>query len=568
VSEAGCRNPASSVQVLKLSKEEYRALVRATATRTLNAQERDQLDALVDTTAAMQEAVEARWNGETSATAALRKMQKMLFGASSEKTSVVLGKKPGAKAPSEPAESAPPLNKAKRRRAEKGHGRHGAAAYTGARREKVEHPTLFTGAPCPQKYCVDGKMYRFFELKTLVRIEGAAPLSGCIYELEQWRCHRCLKVVSAPVPPQAGPEKYKASAVANLGLMKYCVCMPGSRLEMLQEGYGVPLAASTQWDLLKRNTPVVRAVREVLLDHAANAPFIFNDDTGARILEMTREERAELLGPGADPKRTGVFTTGIVAKDGDREIALYFTGPRYAGENVAELLKRRSPDLPPPVLMCDGLITRNLPKNMRYVLSQCNVHSRRNFVDVAPNFPEEAAFVLETLAAVYAVDEAAKEHHLSDAGRLMLHQNESGPHMRALKAWMDAQFQEKLVEPNSTLGKAITYAADRWTELTRFLEIPGASLDNNVAEQILRRVAHYRNGSLYYRTLEGAKVGDCWMSVIRTAEKAGVNVFDYLVALLEHPKDVTADPKAWLPWTYVETLMALEEAAAEAARAA
>src|SRR5262249_13213041 len=158
-----------------------------------------------------------------------------------------------------------------------------------------------------------------------------------------------------PVPAEAGEEKYKASAVANLGLMKYCVCMPGSRLEMLQAGYGVPLAASSQWDILKRKTPVLRAVHEVLLNQAANAPFIFNDDTGARILELTSQERSEVLGPGADPKRTVVFTTGIVAKDGEQEIALYFTGPRYAGENLAELLKGRRADLPPPVLMCDGL---------------------------------------------------------------------------------------------------------------------------------------------------------------------------------------------------------------------
>ena len=559
--------PARGVQVLKLSMGEYQTVVDATKTRPLTALEHGHLQTLLDTSFALQQAMEAKLSG--GPVEALAKLQKALFGKSSEKTSVVLGKKASAKASSQQAESTSPSNKTKRRRAEKGHGRNGAAAYTGARREKVAHPTLFTGAPCPQERCDDGKMYRFFEPKTLVRIEGAAPLSACVYELEQWRCHLCLTLVSAPVPPQAGEQKYKATAVANLGLMKYCVCMPGSRLEMLQDGYGVPLAASTQWDLLKRNTPVVRAVHEVLLDRAANAPFIFNDDTGARILEMTPQERADILGAAADPKRTGVFTTGIVAKDGEHEIALYFTSPCYAGENLARLLKRRSPGLPPPVLMCDGLTTRNLPRSHPVILSQCATHARRHFVDVAGSFPDEVRFVLETLASVYAVDEAAKEHNLSEEGRLMLHQQESGPHMRALKAWMDAQFEQKLVEPNSTLGKAIVYTAERWTELNRFLEIPGASLDNNVAEQILRRIAHYRNGSLYYRTLEGAKVGDCWMSVIRTAEKAGVNVFDYLVALLEHPNDVMTDPKAWLPWTYVETLMALEEeAAVEAARAA
>lgn len=189
-------------------------------------------------------------------------------------------------------------------------------------------------------------------------------------------------------------------------------------------------------------------------------------------------------------------------------------------------------------------------------------------VGVEPGFPDEVRFVLETIASVYAVDEAAKEYNLSDEGRLMLHQNESRPHMESLKAWMDAQIEQKLVEPNSGLGRAIAYTQKRWIELCRFMQIPGASLDNNITEQILRRIAHYRNGSLYYRTHEGAKVGDCWMSVIRTAEKAGVNVFDYLVALLEHPDDVKANPKAWLPWTYIETLAALEDAAQKAARAA
>jgi len=554
VSEAGTPNLAPSVQVLKLSMQDYQSVV--------------------DTTAALQQAMQRKWEGDPAAAEALKKLQKRLFGTSSEKGRVVLAQKPDANVREKDSESPAAagvssiLNKAKRRRALKGHGRHGASAYTGARREKVPHPTLFTGAPCPQEGCDDGRMYRFFEPKIMVRFEGAAPLSACIYELDQWRCHLCLTLVSAPPPLAAGDEKYKATAIANLGLMRFCVCMPGSRLEMLQEGYGVPVAASTQWELLKRKTPVMRAVHEAFQDLAANAPFFFHDDTGARILEMTPKQRAELLGPDADPKRTGVYTTGIVAKDGDREIALYYTGPRYAGENLEELLKRRSPDLPPPNLMCDGLLTRNLPKTRQVIVNQCNVHSRRNFVDVQPNFPEEARFVLEVHAAVYAVEAAAKAHNLSDEGRLMLHQQESGPHMRALKAWMDAQFQEKLVEPNSTLGKAITYATERWTELTRFLQIPGASLDNNVAEQILRRIAHYRNGSLYYRTLKGAEVGDCWMSVIRTAEKTRVNVFDYLVALLEHPNDVMANPMAWLPWTYVETLVALEEASAETARAA
>ena len=565
--------PAPGVQVVKLSIQEYRVLIEATATRPLDEPERGHLQVLLESFAAQQLAMKADYQGESEE---LQNYQKMLFGGPrSEKTSVVLGKgqdnktseKEGERPADTPSTAAPAADAPKkkpRKKVDKGHGRHGVAAYTGAKREKVPLTTLKTGDPCPnpQEDC-EGSMYRYFEPRSVLRLEGVAPLSAVIYELEQFRCHDCGFLVCAPLPAGAGPEKYKATAVANLAMMRYCVCVPGSRLAMLQDGYGVPLASSTQWDVIQRNTPVARAVHEAMMTEAAQAPFFFNDDTGARILEVSREERAKILGPGADPKRTGIHTTGILAKCEEREIALYFTGPLYAAENLERLLERRAPELPPPVLMCDGLIHRNLPKGLEILLSQCNVHSRRNFVKLAGSFPDEAAFVIKTLAAVYAVDEAAKEHNLSDEGRLMLHQNESRRHMEALKVWMDEQIEDKLVEPNSRLGRAIVYTQKRWTELCLFLEVPGASLDNNVAEQLLRRIAHYRNGSLYYRTIEGAKVGDCWMSVIRTAEKAGVNVFDYLVAILEHESEVMANAKAWLPWTYLETLAQLEAAAAE-----
>jgi hypothetical protein len=54
-------------------------------------------------------------------------------------------------------------------------------------------------------------------------------------------------------------------------------------------------------------------------------------------------------------ERTGVFTSGIVSVDQGRKIALYFTGGRHAGENLAEVLKKRSAELPSPIQMClDG----------------------------------------------------------------------------------------------------------------------------------------------------------------------------------------------------------------------
>jgi transposase len=61
---------------------------------------------------------------------------------------------------------------------------------------------------------------------------------------------------------------------------------------------------------------------------------------------------------------------------------------------------------------------------------------------------------------------------------------------------------------------------------------------------------------LFYRTLNGARVGDIHMTLIHTAELNGVNAFDYLAALLRHPMEVAASPGEWMPWNCVMRMKA------------
>src|ERR1039458_1282239 len=83
---------------------------------------------------------------------------------------------------------------------------------------------------------------------------------------------------------------------------------------------------------------------------------------------------------------------------------------------------------------------------------------------------------------------------------------------------MQAQFDQRIIEPNSTLGAAILYMQKRWSQLTLFLRVPGAPLDNNISERALKKVILHRKNALFYRTLAGAHVGDVFMSLIHTAE--------------------------------------------------
>jgi len=68
-----------------------------------------------------------------------------------------------------------------------------------------------------------------------------------------------------------------------------------------------------------------------------------------------------------------------------------------------------------------------------------------------------------------------------------------------------------------------------------------------------RAVLHRKN-ALFYRTLNGAQVGDLFMSLIHTCQFCGVNSFDYLTELQRHVRELTANPAEWMPWTYRETL--------------
>jgi hypothetical protein len=65
--------------------------------------------------------------------------------------------------------------------------------------------------------------------------------------------------------------------------------------------------------------------------------------------------------------------------------------------------------------------------------------------------------------------------------------------MDALRAWFEAQFAERKVEPNSGLGEAITYCLNRWTRLTLFLRQAGAPLDSNLVERALKKAILHRN---------------------------------------------------------------------------
>src|ERR1019366_559124 len=345
-----------------------------------------------------------------------------------EKTSAVLEESVGSEtsAGSQPDSDAPPAP---------GHGRNGAEAFAGAQKVAIANQKLTHGDRCPA--CGKGNVYGQKE------------------------------------PEGVGPEKYDETAAAMIAQLKYGSGTPFYRLEKLEGQLGIPLPAATQWEVVEEAAELAKPARDELIRQAAQGEVVHNDDTSMKVLKLERE-------PGDE--RTGVFTSGIVSTGQGQKIALYFTGRQHAGENIADVLKQRAKDLSPVIQMCDAL-SRNVPKlpsGVEILVANCLAHGRRQFVEVVQNFPQECRHVLEMLGEVYRYDAEARDGALTAAERLRFHQEHSGPVMEKLHGWLEAQFAERKTEPNSGLGKAITYLLRHWKALTTFLRETGAPLDNNL----------------------------------------------------------------------------------------
>ena len=505
------------------------------------------------------------------------RLQKLLFGASTEKTAAVTGGGTDSEAesseetgPSDDADTAtdsseeggsettsendPPTSG-------KGHGRNGADAYHGAEKIDVPHQSLQPGDACPE--CAQGTVYEVSRPGVLVRITGQAPVQAKVYQLQKLRCHLCGKVFTAEPPEGVGRQKYDATAGSMIALLKYGSGLPFNRMQGLQGALGIPLPASTQWDIVNAQAKHLRPIQAELIRQASGGDVLYNDDTTIKILELMGKRaqqgapaKGSVEGSGQGKQRTGLFTSGIVSTHEGRRIALFFSGRKHAGENLKDVLAQRAEELDSPIQMCDAL-SRNIPAGLKTIVANCLAHGRRQFVEVAEHFPEECRYVLESLSVIYHNDAIARERNLSSQTRLEFHQTDSGPTMAELHAWLTRQFEDRLVEPNSSLGGAIGYMLRHWEKLTLFLRVPGAPLDNNICERALKKAILHRKNALFYRSENGAHVGDVFMSLIYTCELCGANPFDYLTELERHADQLAANSPHWMPWNYRQTLDAL-----------
>jgi len=447
-----------------------------------------------------------------------------------------------------------------------GNGRNGHDNYTGA--TVIKCPLCETetpGAICPS--CGEHKLYALPSISS-IKLIGAAPVLAVKFEKERSGCV-CGAIFSGKAPAEyedlfAG-KKYTPSALSSMIHQKYDLGVPFGALGNYQAKLGIPLPASTQANKINDCFAPVVAISDELVRLGANMDCIGFDDTPIKILEgrITKEGEKTLRGHGS------VFVCKNI--DGDQTIILFFLDFGHAGKSLLKILQKRQVERSPVICICDGLPSyESYVENENIIGCNCNVHSRRQFID---HDPEEkdlyCALIIAQYRVVYKNEKYCVEQGMTASQRQEYHAANSNEAMDTIEATCRLitenpdspnvnQLREKLKlpeyagpsAPNSDLYGYANYILLRWKNLTNFLSVPGVPLDTNYVERMVKAVIDVRKKSFFFKTVKSAQEAGKVMSVIETATMNGANSDDYIKFILEHPQEVIHSPGLFLPWNY------------------
>ena len=421
---------------------------------------------------------------------------------------------------------------------------------------------LSCGDQCPD--CLSGKLYKYTPA-TLLRIVGNKPLSSERHLCEQLRCSTCGVIFTAPLPAHVRADgypgqKYAFSARAQLAIMRFFAGLPFNRQKSIHILLGGHIAASTVFDQCEHVANALHPVFKVIKAMAANATLFYIDDTTNRILQ---QEPVIKTRAGKQRVRTGVYSSVCLAiTAAGQRLILFQTNVGHAGEWMEDILTGRDPQLATPVIMSDALSANRVIGTPTHV-ALCNSHGRRNFAELSKQHPRLILTVLLLYRQIWVNNDHCKANAMDDIERRDYHKEHSLPVMQQIQQLCEQQLaseqdEQSAVEPNSNLGKAMSYFIKHFEGLSAFCRIPGVPIDNNESERALKLIIRGRRNSLFHQTAVGANIADVICSVLAVCHEQGINAKDYLIAVQRNQLRVKAPPEKWLPWNYLKNATAVE----------
>ena len=358
-------------------------------------------------------------------------------------------------------------------------------------------------------------------------------------------------------------QMYGFTARALLAINKYFAATPFYRIENMQELFGTPITASTQYDQCAAVAFACEPIYEALLKTAAQASSISVDDTHNKILQKEAKLKPNRTKKG-ETLRSGVYSSCMIACNGQHYIIIYNTDIGHSGELADAVLKHRDEEKPPPNYMGDAS-SNNTVTVCVVQRSLCNSHARRQFYDIENNYPDEVGWLLEQYGKVWHHDTESEDLGHTPAERLSYHKEHSSPTMEKIRQWCEESLSTEDAEHYSGLGKAQKYFLKHYDGLTGFCQFEGALIDNNQTEQALKLIIRSRKNSMFYKSEKGAEVANILTSVVATCAQNNVNAFEYLVWIQQNRVALKANPELYLPWHFKSSSQQSETETADTA---
>lgn len=419
----------------------------------------------------------------------------------------------------------------------------------------TEVPVPAEERPCPkcggERHCIG-----YEESWILEFVPG--HFESRLERLETLACDPCEgEIVQAPASPRpirGGLPGF--GLIADLAVRKVIEHCPINRLHQSYQRLGATLSVNTMYDWWAATADQLALVSEVIHDHAMVSVVLQVDDTGLNVL---------------DPEVPGGRVRGHMwAFLGDGQWLSYHYTPDWTAEEPCALLFEREGWL--QVDAYAGYDRLFVGEGATAKEVGCWSHARRYFVKALERGDHRAAYAIKLIKKLFKVEKEATADEVAPEERLARRKAQSKPILDKLRAWADGIADR--APPKTPLGKALTYLANQWTALNRFLEDGRLPLTTNDVERALRRIAVGRKNWMHCGSHEAARRASILYTVLCTAHLQGVDPAAYLRGLLRELArrewSKAAIARELLPksrdWVALEK--AAEQAGAEESRAA
>jgi len=341
--------------------------------------------------------------------------------------------------------------------------------------------------------------------------------------------------------------------LAYIIVSRFCDHLPYHRLERILERHDIRIARSTQCDWAAQSALALKPLYDLMLQEVRASRVIHTDDTPVDVLDKLLEQT-----------RTGRFWV-YLGDDGHPYVVFDYT-PSRSRDGPMTFLKDWGKD-ERRFLQADAFggydgIYAGQAGGL-VVEVACWAHARRYFYEARKTDPKRSAEALAFIRLLYDVETQAREqfHKQPKDGtarplsaiRLELRQQFAVPRLEQFKAWLEAQqvVNGGSVLPKSPMGQAITYALNQWETLKVYTTDGELDIDNNAAENALRRIAVGRKNWLFCGSDNGGTTAAILFSLVASCQRHRVDPFAYLRDVLAriaaHPVNRLAEllPGTW-----------------------